>query len=521
MKVRRAVLSVSNKDGLIEFAKGLKELDVELIATGGTARLIQGSGIECMSVEEVTGFPEILSGRVKTLHPAIMAGILARRDVDLEELASLNIKPVDLVVVNLYPFEETAFSEDHENNEILEEIDIGGCTLLRAAAKNHPDVAVVCSPDRYGDILEQLRGHDGRLDAELRVDLAREAFHHTAIYDSLIAEYFDKESTPEKGPLSLPHFSPVFKHAQNLRYGENPHQAAAFFRELFPDHLSVSSGRQLHGKELSYNNILDLDSAISLVADLPETSGVIMKHTNPCGVGLGETTLDAYQKALATDPMSAFGSIIAYNVEVGETTAEEMKSLFVECVVAPSFSDEALRLFEQKKNLRIIELPGLAMHDPEPGGLQLRSVRGGMLVQDKDDLIWDEERLTPVSDRKVAGKEMEALRLAWIVCKHIKSNGIVLATFDRTIGIGTGQMSRIDSVDIALMKARKACLSAKGSVMASDAFFPFRDSVDRVAGEGVTAIVQPGGSIRDEEVIQAANEKKIAMIFTGIRHFRH
>ena len=521
MKVRRALLSVYDKNGIIDFANGLRELGVELIATGGTARFIKEAGLPVTMVEEITEFPEIMSGRVKTLHPAIMAGILARRDKDLTELSSLDIEPIDLVAVNLYPFEEFAFSAGHGHHEILEEIDIGGCSLLRAAAKNYPDVAVVSSPERYVEVLERLRENGGELEEGFLLELARETFHHTAIYDSLIGRYFDDAVGERRGLQTLSHFNLICKRTHGLRYGENPHQAAHFFKEPFPGRLSIASAVQLHGKELSYNNIMDLDSAVSLGVDLPETACVIIKHTNPCGVGIGNTPLDAYKKALATDPISAFGSIIAFNSPVDADVADEMKSLFVECVITPSYTDKSLQVFREKKNLRVLELPGFSHGDSNGGGYHIRSVRDGILVQERDDIIWDEKKLSTVTDREATPEEKKALQFAWVVCKHIKSNGIVLAMADRTIGIGTGQMSRIDSVEIALMKARNAKLSVENTVMASDAFFPFNDGVERVAKEGISAVIQPGGSIRDEEVVQAANKHDMAMIFTGIRHFRH
>jgi phosphoribosylaminoimidazolecarboxamide formyltransferase/IMP cyclohydrolase len=521
MKVKRALLSVYDKNGIIELAKSLKECDVELIATGGTAKLIVESGLPCTMVEDLTGFPEIMSGRVKTLHPTIMGGILARRDKDLDELASHHIEPIDLVVVNLYPFEEFAYSGEHSKSEILEEIDIGGCSLLRAAAKNHPDVAVVSSPEQYGELIDRLRRDKGELDENYLQGLAREAFHVTAIYDSLIGRYFDGTTGEGQTLQSLPHFNLISRRAHSLRYGENPHQEASFYVDPIADEQSLASAVQLHGKELSYNNIMDLDSAVTLTLDLPGTACVIIKHTNPCGVGIGSTSLEAYQKALSTDPVSAFGSIIAFNKPVDDRAADEIRSLFVECVIAPSFSSESLKILKEKKNLRILELPGLSSEETSENGCHVRSVRGGLLVQQVDRVIWDEAKLRNVTEREATGEEMDALRLGWIVCKHIKSNGIVLATTDRTLGIGTGQMSRIDSVEIALMKARNANLSVENGVMASDAFFPFSDSVERVAGEGIRAIVQPGGSIRDEEVIQAADKHGIAMIFTGIRHFKH
>jgi phosphoribosylaminoimidazolecarboxamide formyltransferase/IMP cyclohydrolase len=521
MRVRRALLSVSNKDGILEFAKGLQDLEVELIATGGTAAMLEEAGIDCTPVEEVTGFPEVLSGRVKTLHPAIMAGILARRGKDLDELSALNIKPIDLVAVNLYPFESAAREGELGSNDILEEIDIGGVCLLRAAAKNYRDVAVISSPDCYVDVLERLRENNGEIAEDLLEELAREAFHHTALYDSIIGTYFDRFTGMGSGIETLSRLNLAYRRAQALRYGENPHQPASFFEDLFPDSLSISSAEQMHGKELSYNNIMDLDSAVSLVLELTGNACVIMKHTNPCGVGIGDSPLDAYRKALSTDPVSAFGSIIAFNTPVDEAVAEEMRSLFIECIITPSFAGRAIEILEGKKSLRLLRLPGLAGSSTEPRGYAIRSVRGGVLVQERDRITWDEKGLATVTQRQATPEELRALRFAWVVCKHIKSNGIVLASADRTIGIGTGQMSRIDSVEIALMKARNAGLAVEGAVMASDAFFPFRDSIDRVAGEGVHAVVQPGGSIRDAEVIRAADEHGIAMIFTGIRHFRH
>lgn len=521
MKVRRALISVYDKEGVVDFAKGLNDLDIEIIATGGTAHLIKDSGLPCTMVEDVTGFPEIMSGRVKTLHPSIMGGLLARRDKDLDELASHAIEPIDLVAVNLYPFESYAFSGGHDHSEILEEIDIGGCSLLRAAAKNHPDVAVVSSPDQYGEVLDRLRRNGKELEEDYLKELAGKAFHTTAAYDSLIARYFDGTAGAGKEIGAATYYTPVFKLAYGLRYGENPHQKAAFFKDPAPDPLSIASAMQLHGKELSYNNIMDLDSAVSLVSELPGSACAIIKHTNPCGAGRGDILLDAYQKALAADPVSAFGSIIAYNSPVDESVAEEMRSLFVECVVAPSYSQEALAIFREKKNLRILELPALSPERTGGSEVHLRSVRGGLLVQEMDTPIWDDGKLTVVTEREPTPAEMEALRFGWIVCKHIKSNGIVISAADRVIGIGTGQMSRIDSVEIALMKARNANLSVENMVMASDAFFPFADSIDRVSGKGIRAVIQPGGSIRDEEVIRAADKHGIAMVFTGIRHFRH
>ncbi len=521
MKVRRALLSVYDKEGIVDFAKGLCDLEVEIIATGGTAHLIVDSGLPCTMVEDVTGFPEIMSGRVKTLHPSIMGGLLARRDKDLDELASHDIEPIDLVAVNLYPFESYAFSGEHDHLEILEEIDIGGCSLLRAAAKNHPDVAVVSSPEQYGEVLDRLRRNGKELEEDYLKNLAAKAFHATAAYDSLIARYFEDAVDAGKEISSASYFTPVYKLAYGLRYGENPHQKAAFFKDAAPAPLSIASAKQLHGKELSYNNIMDLDSAVSLVTELPGSACAILKHTNPCGAGRGDTPLDAYRKALAADPVSAFGSIIAYNSPVDEGVAEEMRSLFVECVVAPSYTAEALVIFREKKNLRILELPALSPVKTGVNELHTRSVRGGLLVQEMDTLIWEDEKLSVVTEREPTPEEMEALRFGWIVCKHIKSNGIVISAADRIIGVGTGQMSRIDSVEIALMKARNANLSVENMVLASDAFFPFRDSIDRVAGEGIRAVIEPGGSVRDEEVIEAANEHGIAMVFTGIRHFRH
>ncbi len=521
MKIERALLSVYNKDGLIEFAKGLEDLGIELIATGGTARMLKDAGLKYTTVEDVTQFPELMSGRVKTLHPNIMAGILARRSMDLEEIASHDIRPIDLVAVNLYPFEKVAFSGSPEILGVLEQIDIGGVTLLRAAAKNYPDVAVVASPERYGEVLDRLREGEGELKGGYLAELAREAFHTTAIYDSLIGRYFEEITGSGEEIQSSGHFNPIFRRVSSLRYGENPHQAASFFEDPFADDLSISRATQLHGKELSYNNIMDLDSAVGLVVELPEVACAIIKHSNPCGVGIGSVPLESYQKALATDPVSAFGSIITFNAGVDKDTAGEMKSLFVECIVAPSFSGEALEVLKEKKNLRILELPGLSAGKPAGKGYHLRGVRGGILVQEKDRLTWDGNKLSQVTKRKVTEEEKGALHLAWVVCKHIKSNGIVLSRADRTVAIGTGQMSRIDSVEICMMKAANAGLSVKGAVLASDAFFPFRDGIDRVAKEGITAVVQPGGSIRDEEVIKATDEHGIAMLFTGIRHFRH
>jgi phosphoribosylaminoimidazolecarboxamide formyltransferase/IMP cyclohydrolase len=531
--VKRALLSVADKTGLEELARGLQDLGVELIATGRTAALLQAAGIAVTRVEEVTGFPELLGGRVKTLHPAIHAGILARREYadQMAEIAARGIAPIDVVVCNLYPFERTIAKPSTSLDAALEEIDIGGVTLLRAAAKNFPSVTVVTRAEDYAPLLEELRAQ-GATTIETRRRLAALAFQHTALYDTAIAGYLrhDLPDTlfPDELTLGL-------RRQQTLHYGENPHQLAALYRwagagaeTAGDEHATtriptVAGARQLHGRELSFNNLLDLDAALAAVASFAVPTAVVVKHTNPCGLACADTLVEAYHHAHAGDPVSAYGGILGFNREVDGETAVEISQIFYEAIIAPGFSPEALEILGHKKNLRLLATGtpiGPAAVAPEPGAhrLDVRSVSGGLLLQTPDYVPDDELRLTPVTERKPTLEEITDLRFAWKVVRHVKSNAIVLAKQLTVVGVGAGQMNRVYSVQIAVDRAEDR---ARGSVLASDAFFPFPDGVDVAAKAGVTAIIQPGGSIRDDEVIRAANRCGIAMVTTGQRHFRH
>ena len=530
--IRRALLSVSDKAGLIEFARGLAALSIELVSTGGTARALRQAGLRVTDVAEVTGLPEMLDGRVKTLHPRIHGGLLAVRGNPEHErqLIAHGIAPIDLVAVNLYPFEATLARPHVTLAEAIEQIDIGGPALLRSAAKNFTDVVVVADPADYPAVLAELRQNAGALPPATRVELARKAFAHTARYDALIAGFFDRLSAegarlrPES-PLSALGARPPFprllelrlEKVQDLRYGENPHQRAAFYRDL-DRREGLAAARQLHGKDLSYNNLLDLHAAWELTREFAEPAAVVAKHGNPCGAATADILLDAYTSARAADPVSAFGGIIALNRPVDGATARAIASTFMEAVAAPAYSEEALSVLCQKKNLRVLEIPADAPSGPAAGGFEMRRVRGGVLVQEQDGATLDHAALRTVTRRPPSEAERRALRFAWNVVKHVKSNAIVLATARATVGVGAGQMSRVDSVKLAIAKAGPA---ARGTVLASDAFFPFRDGVDAAAAAGVTAVIQPGGSVRDAEVIAAADEHGMAMDFTGIRHFRH
>jgi phosphoribosylaminoimidazolecarboxamide formyltransferase / IMP cyclohydrolase len=506
--VRRAILSVSDKHGLVPFARGLREAGVELLSTGSTAEILQGEGIEVTAVSEVTGMPEMLGGRVKTLHPAIHGGILAdRRDPGhIEELDRHGIVAIDLVAVNLYPFEATVAS-GAERDEVVEKIDIGGPTLVRAAAKNFSSVVVVVSPARYPEVLEAVVG--GGVPADLRAALAEEAFVHVAAYDAAIAAWFGRWAGPETLPERL---TLGLELAAALRYGENPHQRAALYREVLTAG-PLRGAAVLQGKEMSFNNWLDAEAARSLAGSLPEPAAVIVKHHNPCGAAVARTAAEAYRAAFASDPVSAFGGVVAYNVEVDEDAAGTMAEVFTEVVLAPGFTDRALALFGEKENLRLVAAP-----PPGPPGLEVRAIEGGALVQDGDRVTEAREEMKVVTAREPTEEEWGDLLFAWAVASRVKSNAIVLAMGHATVGIGAGQMSRVDSVDIA---ARKAGDRARGAAMASDAFFPFRDGIDRAAEAGVTSVIQPGGSVRDDEVVAAADEHDMAMVLTGRRHFRH
>ena len=537
-RVERALLSVHDKRGVVELARALAAMRVEILSTGGTARLLRDNKIPSREVSEVTGFPEMLGGRVKTLHPAIHAGILARRD-DAEHMAALQKQgfgPIDLVVVNLYPFAQTAARAEATPAELVEEIDIGGPTMLRAAAKNFQGVAVVVSPDDYGRVIEELKASE-TLSLTTRLELARKVFAATATYDSTIARTLEELQADGEAGLSRAaarDFPAVLslagRKAMDLRYGENPHQKAALYQS---DGGGIAGARQLQGKELSYNNLLDLDAAWDLAQEFSEPVCAIIKHTNPCGIAVAKTQAEAYEKALSSDPVSAFGSVIGFNQPVTAATAEAMSKLFVECVAAPGYEPAALALFAKKKNLRLLEvtvgpskpsvIPSASEGSAFSVGWRVRSISGGWLVQDKDCGQLNPKELRTVTKRAPTAAELEQLLFAWVVCKHTKSNAIVYVRDSQTIGVGAGQMSRVDSVKLGAMKARELGHGErlKGSVIASDAFFPFPDGVEEAAKAGVTAVIQPGGSVRDPEVIAAADRLGLAMLFTGVRHFRH
>jgi phosphoribosylaminoimidazolecarboxamide formyltransferase/IMP cyclohydrolase len=518
--IRRALLSVSDKTGLVDFARGLAELGVELISTGGTRTALTGAGLSVRDVSDVTGFPEMLDGRVKTLHPKVHGGILALRD-NPEHQATLQahgIAPIDLVVCNLYPFEAAVARAGSTHEQIVENIDIGGPSMVRSAAKNYHDVAVVTDPAQYPAVIRELREHNGALSLATRERLAAAAFARTAAYDRAISAYFANRAGAEA-------FSEVldlrFQKKLPLRYGENPHQSAAFYVEPGLVHACVASAEQLHGKELSYNNLLDLDSAFNLVREFTEPAAVVIKHNNPCGAAVSATPAEAFRKAYEGDPQSAYGGVLGFNRPVDEPTASQVVELnrFVECVIAPGYEDAALRLLTTKKNMRLLRTSPLQPEDAKVRGLDFRRVDGGLLVQARDLAGADDLRnLKVVTRRAPTDAELADLRFAWLVCKHVKSNAIVLAKGGMVVGVGAGQMSRVDSVQIAV---RKAGERVRGAVLASDAFFPFRDNVDEAARAGVMAVIQPGGSVRDADSIAACDENGLAMVFTGVRHFRH
>ncbi|MGI6706435.1 MAG: bifunctional phosphoribosylaminoimidazolecarboxamide formyltransferase/IMP cyclohydrolase [Clostridia bacterium] len=513
--IRRALISVSDKTGIIELAKELDSMGVEIISTGGTAKTITDAGIPVINVSEVTGFAECLDGRVKTLHPNIHAGVLAVRSnpEHMAQLQELQIDPIDMVVINLYPFRETIQKEGVTLEEAIENIDIGGPTLLRATAKNHQDVVVMTDPEDYSIVLNELK-MNGNVAIETRLRLALKVFQHTASYDALIADYLSKCIGLEEFPQKL---TLTYEKVQEMRYGENPHQKAAFFKELQSVPGSLTVAKQIHGKELSYNNINDTNGALDLLREFSEPTVVAVKHGNPCGVGSAETIYEAYMKAYEADPISIFGGIIVANREIDERTAAEINKIFIEIVVAPSYTEEAVRILSQKKNIRILILDSINAKLPQ-GTWDMKKVAGGMLVQEIDDVLLDEENLKVVTDRKPTEKEMEDLIFAWKVVKHTKSNGIAIAKDKQSLGIGPGQVNRIWATEHAVARSGE---KVKGAVLASDAFFPFADCVERAASAGITAIIQPGGSIRDQESIDACNKYGISMIFTGIRHFKH
>ena len=526
--IKRALLSVSDKTGIVEFAKALHDAGVELLSTGGTAKLLAEQGLPVIEVSNYTGHPEIMDGRVKTLHPKIHGGILARRGTDEAVMAENNIGPIDLVAVNLYPFAATVAKEDCTLEDAIENIDIGGPTMVRAAAKNHKDVTIVVNAGDYARVLSEMESNAGSLTYNTRFDLAIKAFEHTAEYDGMIANYFGArlESTDCAEDCGHDHsefprtYNVQMTKKQDLRYGENSHQSAAFYVENNVQEASVATATQLNGKELSFNNIADTDAALECVKEFVEPACVIVKHANPCGVALGENILEAYDRAFKTDPTSAFGGIIAFNRELDATTAQAIiDRQFVEVIIAPSVCDQAAEIVATKKNVRL-----LACGDWQgqlTDGYDFKRVNGGLLVQERDFGMVDMEDLQVVTKVQPTEAQLRDLMFCWKVAKYVKSNAIVYCKDSMTIGVGAGQMSRVYSAKIAGIKAADEGLEVAGSVMASDAFFPFRDGIDAAAEAGIKAVIQPGGSMRDDEVIAAADEHGIAMVFTGMRHFRH
>ena len=540
MKVRRALVSVHDKTGVVEFARSLAALGVEILSTGGTATLLRKSGVPVRDVSDVTGFPEMLDGRVKTLHPKIHGGILARRDAaaDVDALEKHGILPIDLVVVALYPFEATVARSSVTLAEALEQIDVGGPAMVRAAAKNHASVGVVTDPSQYPRVLAELRANGGALSEATRARLAQEAFRRTAEYDAAIASYLSSEGVSTAPSETAPRidsaggagartekFPAVLRidaeRRLGLRYGENPHQAAAFYTPLDGPRLGLAAMTQLHGPELGYNNVLDFSAALALVLEFDEPAAVVVKHTNPCGVALGATVGEAMTRAKASDPVSIYGGVVGVNRAVDMGVVEALAGTFVEILFAPAFAPDALdALRRTKKKCRVFEVPCDRASLP-PRLTEYRSVLGGLLAQQADLSDLDAAALKTVSKRPPTAAEMDALRFAWRVAKHVKSNAIVLATRGQVVGVGAGQMNRVDSARLAVMRAREVGLETAGTVCASDAFFPFRDGLDVVAKAGATAVIHPGGSLRDEEVVAAADEHRMAMVVTGIRHLGH
>ncbi len=527
--IRRALISVSDKTGIVDFAKSLKKLDIEILSTGGTARLLTDSGITVREVSDYTGFPEMMDGRVKTLHPKVYGGILGRRGIDEDAMQQNGINPIDLVVVNLYPFENTIANPDCSLAAAIENIDIGGPTMVRAAAKNHTDVVIVVDNSDFARVIKEMSENSGSVTDATRFSLACKAFEYTARYDGMIANYLgclqpNTKDDSEKSDFPRT-FSAQYKKIEDLRYGENPHQKAAFYIEhKHTEHqgndANVSTAIQIHGKALSYNNIADTDAALECVKQFEQAACVIVKHANPCGVAVGDDITVAYDRAYACDPTSAFGGIIAFNRALDAHTAKTIiERQFVEVIIAPAILEDAKTVLESKANIRVLQC-GQWQQSSSPG-LDFKRVTGGLLVQDRDTGMVSAAELKVVTQRTPSDQELNDLIFAWKIAKYVKSNAIVYCKELTTIGVGAGQMSRVYSARIAAIKAADAGLQVKDSVMASDAFFPFRDGLDSAAEVGVTAVIQPGGSMRDEEVIAAANEHDIAMVFTGIRHFRH
>lgn len=513
--VKRALISVSNKSGIVDFAKGLKGMGVEIISTGGTAKQLRENGIEVTGISEITGFPECLDGRVKTLHPKVHAGLLAIRSnpEHMKQIKELDIEPIDVVVVNLYPFKQTIQKENVTLEEAIENIDIGGPTMIRSAAKNYQDVVVIVDPEDYKAVLNELQEtQDVSLKTKFR--LSCKVFEHTSHYDALIQQYMRSLLTEDAFPSTL---TLTFEKAQDMRYGENPHQKAVFYKEAGVCKGFLTEAKQLHGKELSFNNINDANGALDLLKEFDEPTVVASKHANPCGVGSAKTIYEAYVKAYEADAVSIFGGIIAANREIDAKTAEEMSKIFLEIVVAPSFTREAIEILGRKKNIRLLKLADILQKHPT-GAYDMKKVGGGLLVQDINKSLYNDNEIKVVTRKEPTKSELETMRFAMKVVKHTKSNAIVLAKSKQTIGVGPGQPNRITAAMLAIEHGKEKCI---GSVMASDAFFPFSDCVEAAAKAGVTAIVQPGGSIRDQESIDACDKYGIAMVFTGMRHFKH
>ncbi|CAM3775586.1 Bifunctional purine biosynthesis protein PurH [Vibrio aerogenes CECT 7868] len=524
--IRRALISVSDKTGIVGFAKALADRGVDILSTGGTARLLAEEGISVTEVSDYTGFPEMMDGRVKTLHPKVHGGILGRREQDDAVMAQHDIQPIDMVVVNLYPFAATVSNPDCTLEDAVENIDIGGPTMVRSAAKNHKDVTIVVKANDYDRVIAEMDSNQNSLTYNTRFDLAIAAFEHTAAYDGMIANYFGTmvpsygENKEGDEASQFPRtFNMQFGKKQDMRYGENSHQSAAFYVESNPEEASVSTARQIQGKALSYNNIADTDAALECVKEFDEPACVIVKHANPCGVALGGDILSAYNRAYQTDPTSAFGGIIAFNRELDAATAKAIVDRqFVEVIIAPEITPEAVEVVSAKKNVRLLEC---GYWNSKTSGYDVKRVNGGLLVQERDQGMVGLEDLKIVSKRHPSAEEIKDALFCWKVAKYVKSNAIVYAKGDMTIGVGAGQMSRVYSAKIAGIKAADEGLKVEGSVMASDAFFPFRDGIDAAAEAGITCVIQPGGSMRDDEVIAAADEHGMSMIFTGMRHFRH
>ena len=519
-KVQRALISVSDKTGIVEFARGLSQLGVEILSTGGTAKALSDEGLSVKDVSEHTGFPEMMGGRLKTLHPKVHGGLLLRRDNpdDRKDVESHGIASIDIVVVNLYPFEQTVSKPDVKFEDAIENIDIGGPTMLRAASKNFRDVIVIVDPGDYGKVLDELKSGNGEAGYDTKYYLARKVFAHTARYDTLISNYLNKQAEPDV--LFQPALNMSYSRISSLRYGENPHMKAAVYREPLYSGLSIVDAKILQGKEMSYNNYLDSSAALDLVKEFGDAlpAAVITKHNNPCGAAVADSLSAAYKTAFETDPSSAFGGVIAFNRNVDAATAKEILNLFVEIIIAPGFDDEALKLLSTKPNIRVLELDV----SKEVAGFEMRKIQGGLLVQERDrGTIEDMKALKVATKRKPTDDEYAAMAFSWRICKHMKSNAIIYTAADRTLGIGCGQTSRVDSALLAATKAETFNISLKGSTVASDAFFPNRDGIEVIAKAGATAVIQPGGSIKDADTIAAADEYNMAMVFTGMRHFKH